>query len=337
MQSPKEVATKCLAGVLALGALAWLQQPARAESEMAIQPKSSPVARHGRLQVKGNRILGKDGRPASLAGMSLFWSQWIPQYYTAETVAWLKKDWNATVIRAAIAAVPGGYVEHPEAEMAKARTVIDAAVKEGVYVIVDWHDHRAEQHADQAATFFAEIAKRYGKKANLIYEIYNEPLKVSWPNVIKPYAEKVIAAIRKHDPDNLIVVGNPSWSQDVDVAAADPIKDPNVAYALHFYAGTHKQWLRDKAKKAMDLGAALFVTEWGTVNANGDGAIDRQSMDEWIAFMKENHLSHCNWSVADKKEGASILNPGTPPAGWTDAQLTDSGRYVRDLIRGWKP
>lgn len=303
-----------------------------------VTPAATPVETHGRLQAKGSRIVGKHGKPVSLAGVSFFWSQWIGKYYTPEAVAWLKKDWNATIVRAAIAVDAGGYLTQPEAEMKRARTVIDAALKEGIYVIVDWHSHNAHRYPEAAVEFFSAIAEAYGDKPNLIYEPFNEPLnRVSWSETIKPYHEKVIAAIRKHDKDNLIVLGNPTWSQDVDVAAADPIKDPNVAYTLHFYAGTHKQFLRDKAKKAMDLGVALFVTEWGTVNANGDGAIDRESTEAWMAFLREHHISHLNWSIADKVESSAILHPGaSEKGGWKLEDLTESGRYVREIVRGWK-
>ena len=304
-------------------------------SEMS--PQASPVDVHGRLQVKGNRIVGKDGKPASLAGMSLFWSQWMPQYYTAETVGWLKSDFNSTGVRAAIAVGSGGYLTQPEVETKKAHAVVDAAIKQGMYVIVDWHSHDAEKTPEAAEKFFGELAAKYGKSPNLIYEIYNEPLKVSWSQVIKPYAERVIAAIRKHDKDNLIIVGTPTWSQDVDAVIPAPIKDPNLAYTLHFYAGTHKQYLRDKAQKALDAGLALMVTEWGTVNADGDGKVDRESTQAWMDFMAKNQLSHFNWSVADKVEGAAILKPGASgKGGWKDSELTESGLYVRGLIRGWK-
>lgn len=312
--------------------LAACAGPAGAEG----QKPSTVVGQHGRLQVKGNRIVDRSGNVTSLAGMSLFWSQWIGKYYTPEVVAWLAKDWKATVVRPAIAVDSGGYITNPDVEMAKACAVIDAAIAEGIYVIVDWHSHTAEKHPEQAVKFFGELAKKYGDKPNIMYEIYNEPLKVSWSGVIKPYAEQVIKAIRASDPDNLIIVGTPNWSQDVDQAAADPIKDANVAYTLHFYAGTHKEWLRDRAKKAMDSGIALMVTEWGTVNANGDGGIDKESTEAWLAFMKENGLTHCNWSVADKVEGASILKPGaSEKGGWKESDLTDSGRYVREIVRGW--
>lgn len=303
---------------------------------LALSQPSTPVKRHGLLQVKGSAIYGSHGGKVSLAGMSLFWSQWIGKYYTPETIAWLKKDWQVTIVRAAIAADAGGYLQNPDAELARAKAVIDAAIKEGLYVIVDWHDHRAENHPEKAVEFFTKIAAEYGDKPNIIYEIYNEPLKVSWSNVIKPYAQKVIFAIRAEDPDNMIVVGTPTWSQDVDAAAEDPIKDPNLAYTLHFYAGTHKQWLRDKAVKAMDKGLALFVTEWGSVNSSGNGPIDHASTEEWLAFMKKHSISHCNWSVADKEESSAALKTGASPlGGWKDEEISESGKLVRDVIRGW--
>ena len=115
------------------------------------------------------------------------------------------------------------------------------------------------------------------------------------------------------DAETLIIVGSPHWSQDVDVAAADPVKGANIAYSLHFYAGTHKQTLRNKAMKAMELGAALFVTEWGACDADGNGPIDHVSVKNWMAFMREYQLSHCVWSVSDKKETASIITPAASP------------------------
>jgi len=180
------------------------------------------------------------------------------------------------------------------------------------------------------------MARRYGDRPNIIYEIYNEPVKVSWHNDVKPYAEKVIAAIRAIDPDNLIVVGTPKWSQDVDVAAADPITDPNVAYGLHFYAGTHKAELRAKAQQALNAGVALFVTEWGTCEASGDGPIDNASVQEWMDFMLKNQLSHCNWAVYDKKETAALVRTRASSKGnWKESDLSESGKYVRELVRGW--
>lgn len=303
---------------------------------------ATTVEDHGALSVKGNRIVDASGNAVSFAGPSLFWSNtgWhADRYYNADVVKSVKQNWNAQIIRAAIGAEKnGGYLTDPDGNFKKAVSVIDAAIAEGIYVIVDWHSHNAEKNPDAAVEFFTRVAKRYANTPNVIYEIYNEPLDhTDWSTQIKPYAEKIIASIRKIDADNLIIVGTQTWSQDVDKAAEDPIKNvSNIAYTLHFYAGTHKQELRDKAKKALDKGIALMVTEWGTVNANGDGAVDREETQRWLDFMREHQLSHCNWALNDKKESASQLKPGTKPDGkWTDKNFTESGLYVKNIIQNW--
>lgn len=293
----------------------------------------TPVERHGQLRVEGVHIVDQHGEPVVLRGMSLFWSQWMPQFYNADAIQWLADDWKVTVVRAAVAVPEGGYLENPERETAKAEAAIEAAIAAGVYVIVDWHAHQPEPEA--ARRFFAHIARKYGQHPNLIYETYNEPLpEHTWAEVVKPYHEAVIPVIRAHDPDSLIVAGTPTWSQDVDIAAADPLAFDNIAYTLHFYAGSHRQPLRDKAAEAIRQGAALFVTEWGTTQATGDDGIDEAETRLWWDFMEANRLSHANWSVADKREDSAVLVPGASGAGgWSEDQLTPSGRLVRARLR----
>ena len=190
---------------------------------------------HGRLAVRAGCLIGLGHqRPVTLSGVSLFWSQWMGAFYDERTVAWFATEWQATLVRAAVGVhESSGYLFEPQAELAKAERVLDAAIARGVYCIVDWHDHHAEQHAEQACAFFGALARRYGRHENLIYEIFNEPHPgVPWP-AVRAYAERVIAAIRQHDPVNLIIVGTPCWSQQVDVAAAAPLDDANVARAQH--------------------------------------------------------------------------------------------------------
>ena len=296
---------------------------------------ASIVDQHGFLRVQGNRIVDKNGKPVQLRGMSLFWSQWIGKYYTPEVVNGLRDDWKCTVVRAALAIEPDGYLKNPEAEKKKIFTVVDAAIKAGIYVIVDWHDHNAHQHTAQSVAFFSELAKRYGKYPNVIYETYNEPLEnTNWATQIKPYHEAVIAAIRRHDKRNLIICGTRAWSQQVEEASLNPLKGGNIAYTLHFYAGTHKKWLRDNAARAMKNGIALFVTEFGTTEATGDGPIDREETKKWWAFCDANGISWCNWSIADKNESSAVLKPGASVKGkWADKDITPSGLFVREELR----
>ena len=300
----------------------------------AKQPPQSVVDIYGNLQVKGNQILSQTGEPAVLRGMSLFWSQWMGKFYNADCIGWLANDWHCTVVRAAMATGRGGYSENPEEEWVKLSTVIDACIDQGIYVIVDWHSHRAHEHTDQAVAFFERVAKTYGRYPNVIYEIYNEPLKVSWDEKVKPYADTLVASIRKIDPDNLILVGTPTWSQDVLDPAMHPVEGTNVAYVVHFYAATHTQWLRDRVLKALEAGVPLFVTEFGTCLSNGNGAIDYPETEAWMDLMETHHLSWCKWSVADKEETSSVLKPGASVSGgWLESDLSESGVYIRSLIR----
>jgi endoglucanase len=295
---------------------------------------STVVAEHGRLRVAGSRVVDARGRPITLRGMSLFWSQWKPQFYNVAAVRWIAADWHATVVRAAVAAAgPGSYETYPDAQLRRAETVIDAAVAAGIYVIVDWHAH--DPRPEQAERFFSAIARRYRGVPNLIYETWNEPLpKYGWADVIKPYHVRVIGAIRAIDPGAFVVAGTRSWAQDVDEAAADPLPFSNTAYTLHFYAATHKADLRRKADLALSRGAALFVTEYGTTAANGDAPIDAAETRTWWQWCEARGISYVNWSLADKAEASAALKPGADPGGeWPAAQLTASGTLVRDQLR----
>jgi endoglucanase len=294
---------------------------------------TTPVHRHGHLRVIGNRIVGRHGRPVTLRGMSLFWSQWQPQFYQASAIRWLREDWKVDIVRAALAVHHGGYMDHPETEAEKLRVVIDAAIELGIYVIVDWHAHYPEPAA--AAKFFGDIACRYAGKPNLIYETWNEPLpEHDWSTLIKPYHVDLVSIIRRQDPGSFIVAGTQSWSQDVDKAAFDPLPFGNVAYALHFYAGSHGDALRAKAGAALEAGAALMVTEWGTSEADGAGILEGEETRRWWRFLAQNRLSDVNWSICDKDETSAALLPGASGrGGWAKDMLSKSGRMVRARLR----
>ena len=292
---------------------------------------------NGLLQVSGNQIINKNGAPISLAGNSFFWSNdnWGGErFYNPEVVEWLKKDWNTTIVRASMGVEdPGGYLDNKTGNKDRIKIIVDAAIEQGLYVIIDWHSHHAEDNTEEAVLFFEEMASIYGHHNNIIYEIYNEPLDISWSDTIKPYAVSVIQAIRSIDPDNIIVVGTPEWSQRVDLAAADPITGfSNIAYTLHFYTVYHHQWLRDRASEALESGIALFVTEWGSI---GYSIIDSEA-NKWMTWCHTNKISHCNWAVNDKEEEWSIVIPGASTSGnWSDEDLTDAGKLAKDIILNW--
>ncbi|OJH40038.1 glycoside hydrolase [Cystobacter ferrugineus] len=296
-------------------------------------PLASPVAANGKLQVVGNQIRNQNGVAVQLKGMSLFWSQWGGAFYNASVVNSLADNWKVTVVRAAMGVENGGYLTNPAAEKARVKTVVDAAIAKGLYVIIDWHDHNATAHTAQAKAFFTEMAQRYKNTPNVIFEIFNEPDNETWTQV-RAYAVEIIGAIRATGAPNLVVVGTPTWSQDVDVAASNPITQyPNVAYTLHFYAGTHKQGLRDKAATALSKGIALFVTEFGTCGSSGNGNLNLAETQLWIDFMNSRKLSWANWALNDKAETASALVTGSSTTGnWPDSALTPSGAFIKQKL-----
>lgn len=295
------------------------------------------VAQHGRLAVSGNKVVDATGKPFAVHGMSLFWSQWGSKFWNTSVIKTLKNDWSSTVVRAAMAVEEGGYLTNPAAEKARVKAVVDAAIAEGIYVIIDWHDHNAHQHVEPSKAFFKEMAETYGGTPNVMFEIFNEPTAdIQWPTV-KAYAEQIIPVIRGAGSTNLILVGSPHWDQDVDVAAASPLADSNVAYTYHFYAATHKQAIRDKGKSALDKGVALFATEWGTTEASGSGSVDLGETDTWLKFLEDNQISWCNWTVfdgdGDPDTTSNALRKGASETGpWSDDVLTRSGKYAKDRL-----
>lgn len=298
------------------------------------------VGTFGQLSVSGKNMVDSNGNPVQLRGMSLSWSNWWPQFYTKEVVKWLKDDWNVNVIRASMGIdEPGGYLDDKVNQKEMIFTVIDAAVAEGIYVLVDWHSHNAEDNLEEAKAFFSEVAQKYGDQPNVIYETYNEPLDTaSWNDVIKPYHEAVIAEIRKYDSDNIIIAGTRSWSQRVDEVIGNTLSDANVMYTLHYYAASHKQELRDIAQTAIDANIPIFVTEHGVTEYSGDGFIDVDEAKTWWAFLDNNKISWLNWSIADKEESSAAVKPGASGiGGWPDSMLTQSGLLVREEIRAKNP
>jgi len=264
----------------------------------------------------------------------MFWSQWMPQYWNRAAIEWLVSDWKITVIRCAMGIEQGGYLENPGTEKSRMEAVVDAAIALGIYVVIDWHDHHGESHTNEAKGFFSEMASKYGSYSNVMYETYNEPLQVSWSGVIKPYHEQVIPVIRQHT-SNVIILGTRSWAQDIDEASRDPVNGQNLAYTIHFYANTHRGELRNKVSQALSNGVALMATEWGTCDASGNGNLDLGETQTWLNFFAQHHISDANWAVSDKSEACSAMQPGASGnGGWSEGQLTDSGRFVRNSIRG---
>ncbi|MFM9988075.1 glycoside hydrolase family 5 protein [Flavobacterium sp.] len=291
------------------------------------------VKNHGQLKVIGTQLSDQNNEPISLRGVSLGWHNWWPRFYNKETVKWIHQDFKANVIRAAIGvdADENCYLKNPSESKAKLDAVVQAAIKESIYVIIDWHSHKT--YTKEAVAFFTEVSKKYGKYPNVIYEIFNEPEHQTWEEV-KSYSQDVIKAIRANDSDNIILVGNPSWDQDIHLVAENPLKDfDNIMYTMHFYAATHEKWLRDRVDYAMQKGIPVFVSESAGTQASGDETINYAAWQEYVDWMESKKISWVTWSISDKDETCSMLFPTASSKGkWKAQDLKDSGKKTKAYL-----
>ena len=318
-----------------------------------------PVSQYGQLMTGKNssgkgQIYGscegvKDGAEVQVRGMSLYWSLMDEalEFWSEEGVTSMVNDMKIQIVRAAMATgkedwTKGkyiGYEVQPEAQTNFMKAVVEAAIKQDIYVIIDWHSHEANTQTQNAVKFFGEMAQKYGNYDNVIFEVFNEPQKVEW-NVIKNYADAVVAEIRKYS-DNLILVGTPEWDQYPNRAIGGEINDPkkNTAYTFHYYSGTHcisgmhpgnQYWAceGEHAIEAMNAGLSVFVSEWGTTTADGKGGIAGDN-DGWQNWMNENKLSWANWSASKIPEGSAAFSSGATK---TSLQYSNSGNQVKGYL-----
>ena len=316
-----------------------------------------PVSQYGQLQAGKNsadkgQIYGSckgvaDGAEVQVKGMSLYWSSGeaaATDYYSEAAIDNLVSSMNVQIVRFVMGISESwdhnrGYLSGgAERQKTYLNTVVNAAVKNDIYVIIDWHSHQAENQTSSAVEFFEWAAKTYGGYDNVIFEVYNEPIgswgegaaSSYWPT-IKNYAESVIAAIRKHS-DNLVVVGTPYYDQYPSVAITNAINDKNVAYTFHYYAASHSTGTEGaNAVRAMNGGLSVFVTEWGTGTADGAGSVNQGVNDSWQKWMDDNKLSWANWSASHIGEGSAAFEGGSSA---TNFVYTTSGNLVKGYLAG---
>lgn len=316
------------------------QEQQSSGSDITPEADSTPYSQHGRLSVNGTTLTDEHGAAFQLQGVSTHGIGWFPQYVNEDTFAELE-SWGANAVRLAMYTAEGGYCEGGDANKDKLKNLIDtgvqAATNLGMYVIIDWHvlnDHDPWTYADEAEKFFAEMSEKYKDYGNVIYEICNEPNSGPDWSSVKSYAEKIIPVIRQNAPDAIIIVGTPTWSQDVDKAAADPITGyDNIMYALHFYADTHRDYLRDRMKKAIDSGLPVIVSEFGICDASGNGGNNYDEGNKWIEAMNDYNVSYFIWNLSNKTETSALISSSCSKlSGFADSELSDSGRWYKEVL-----
>ncbi len=299
----------------------------------------TPLERYGRLRVENLQLVSESGNPVQLRGVSTYNIAGFDWMFGPDQLRELVTDFHADLIRLAMYTDPvvQGYAANPEG----LTKIIDQLVADteaaGLYCIVDWHisnyDSNPNQRKDLAIAFFSRMAEKYKDKKHLLFEICNEPSgpTVTWDEQVRPYATEVLAAIRKFDPTRVVLVGTPTWSQDIDLAARNPLADPNVMYVFHWYAGSHGQALRDKVDAAR-RSVPMFCTEWGSTDNTGNGRTFPAETAEWLKFLDDRGISSANWSFSNVREGSAALIGSYDGDDPFKDSLTPSGKILYNYL-----
>ena len=297
--------------------------------------KNNLVSYNGWLKIENNTLVNERKEKIRLKGISTHGLQWYSKYANYDMMKSLKEELGINLFRIAMYTEENGYLYNKSLKN-KVEEIVENAKKLDMYVIIDWHilsDGDPLMHKEEAKEFFREMSLKYKDYPNVIYEICNEPNgNITWENNIKPYAEEVIKEIRENSKKSIIIVGTPTWSQEVDKPAKNKINDELVMYALHFYSGTHTEWLRERVKEALK-NIPIFVSEWGVSDASGNGGVYKEETIKWINFMKENNLSYAVWSLSDKNESSALLVSGASANMVTENSLSEAGKLIKSVIK----
>lgn len=319
----------------------------------------------------------------------------VPFPYTSSAITNLVSQWHIQVTRASMftydpwngstaRSYDNSYPNWKWYNINLVNSIVQSAINNNIYVIIDWHAGEGNDPnpnpywtSGHAQEFFNYMVDKWGSYPNVIYETVNSPNSVSWSdgsgNDLKTFNQNVVNLIRAREvtdgyQPNMILVGTPTWSQDVDVATNDPLTGNLIAYNFMWYAGTHGASMRAKGDTAMTNLAAkapnqtLFMGEIGTTQSTGAGGIYYTEFNTWMEWAKVKKLSWLNWSISNKQEDSAIFVPsilgnitnneiswrgGDTTAGvaqalastgypmrtgpWADADYSCSGKF----IKGW--
>lgn len=203
----------------------------------------------------------------------------------------LARDWNASIVRLSLH--PGVWLADARLAMAILEQQVAQARSAGLAVIIDWHPigwpDGPEEHADPswgmpersyatdlelAYQFWRQVSVRYADDDEVIFEIWNEPVRLDrgggsspagrdWAE-LRPVWIDLCAAIRRNAGNRLIVAGG-RWASDLTGIRENPLPDARTGYSWHVYPGSGDR-KPDRLEALFDdlsQEQSIFVSEWG--------------------------------------------------------------------------
>lgn len=314
----------------------------------------------GRLQVQGNKIYEgtKQVRLRGVAvGSPLNRAQWERTVTTRlDDYRRIKQDWKANTVR--ISAYPGDWVNANTACKRELEREIQAARKQGLFVILDWHpvgwpDGRYENNnfdlnsrLSYARAFWDYAAKKWGRDGRVVFELFNEPTAfgVSGSNdskwkTLKSNLQELLAIVRRSS--NNLVLATGEAARVLAPVVKNPLVDTNLAYAWHVYPNHAKDagyesnpvpyWQSELNK--LDQSKPIVVTEWGFDPLGGESGDAHFKGTEsgfgkpFINFMNQRQMHWTAWWWYPQ-DGPRMLGANQRVGGWDWCRPSPFGSLV---------
>jgi aryl-phospho-beta-D-glucosidase BglC (GH1 family) len=318
-----------------------------------------PPTAPGGYYTNGSTVCTADGAAHLFHGVDRPSLEWGPGENIKPEDFQAMGEWHANVVRVALNQdfwLSGSALYNPN-YAATLDKVVQYAEAAGLDVIFDlhWSDHgnsavtvlqgqdqdgtsNQQQMADKnSLEFWKELAMKYQSDGHILFELYNEPNKVSWDVWLNGGMEfgyqifgmqQLYDAVRGTGANNVVIAGGLSYAFDLSGVAAHPIKGYNVMYATHPYKPQDPaaSWQSMFGYLATSDIAPVIATEFGDGTSNCTGDWDTQLAQ----FADAAHISWTAW--AWYPAGCSF------PAlisDWTNHTPTVQGDAVKAALLGY--
>jgi hypothetical protein len=265
---------------------------------------------------------------------------------------YLAQNWNAKLIRIPVSPdLWYGPKPWGDDNLTMLNQDVNWINKYGMYAIIDWHAGgnilRPNVTANtpslpQTEAFWSTISQNFVGKPGVLYEIYNEPSRITWLQW-QLNAQQIVNTIRQYDPSTVILVSGISGGSELSLVLDSPVTGQNIVYVVHPYppeCGTFHQTTAGSSCWPTAFGNTasvypVFATEWGYYTIDQTSCASDISTWNWngyntqlVAYMQSLKMSWTAWVWYP------TINGGCPGLllTFTNYQPTQYGQFVQSTL-----
>lgn len=328
------------------------------------------------LKVVGNQLVSDNGQPVRLRGVNCASMEWSNdgEGHILKTVEVAINDWHANLIRLPLSqdswfGKGSGQRNSGEAYRALVKQLVDFCSSKNAYIILDLHWSDAGDWGENigqhnlpdrnSVVFWRDVAETYRDHPAVLFDLYNEPTRVTWDQWYKGGTvtetddktkevlsykavgmQALVDAIRSTAAGNVIIAGGINWAYELEgIPGARELSDPHgngIVYAAHPYPHSYEhigretiaQW--EARTEAFARKLPVIITEFGSNSAMWPFPKEWNYSDEkWNREMLRVLEVHgWNWTAWD-------FHPNASPcliADWNYTPTPHFGVWVKEAL-----